>query len=150
MSDHEHSDEMRRLLDQEVRALDEVMETLDQEREALMSRDTVALELATRRKTDGLAAVDHLEQRRRELAPDLHSMEQLATVPEVASRWERVLDLTRQSREQNEANGRMIRRQQRRVASTLQLLRGESGESDYGPGGEPAARAGRRPPIASA
>ncbi len=141
---------MAELLERQSAALEAVLEWLQQEREALLARDAAAVELAGREKEAALGTVADLEVQRRALAPDLDAMETLATQPDIGRRWERLLELTRQCREQNEANGRMIRRQQRRVAAALQLLRGASaGGQLYGPDG--GADGGRpRPPLASA
>lgn len=143
--------EMHALLERQVVALGQVLESLQQEREALGRRDAAGLERASRRKQAVLQVADRLERRRLELAPDLASMEALATTPDIATRWEQLLDLTRSCREQNEVNGRMIRRQQRRVEATLQLMRGRSdAPAVYGPDGE--RRSGGKPgrPLASA
>ena len=151
MSDSDATAAMKDLLDRQVAALEKVLESLDHEREALMDRDAAALELVTKEKQQALAKADDLEQQRLALAPDLSAMELLAAAPEVASRWEKLLDLTRRCREQNDINGRMIRRQARRVESTLQLMRGQpSGSGVYGPDGESTQGNGQsRPPIAS-
>ena len=151
MSDSDATAAMKDLLDRQAAALEKVLESLDHEREALMDRDAAALELVTKEKQQALAKADDLEQQRLALAPDLSAMELLAATPEVASRWEKLLDLTRRCREQNDINGRMIRRQSRRVESTLQLMRGQPNSSGvYGPDGESTQGSGQsRPPIAS-
>ena len=142
---------MKDLLDRQSAALEKVLETLDHEREALMNRDAAALELTMKEKQQALSKADELERQRLALAPDLNAMEMLAANPDVASRWEKLLDLTRRCREQNDTNGRMIRRQARRVESTLQLMRGQPGNAGvYGPDGESNHGGGpNRPPIAS-
>ncbi|MDJ0927306.1 MAG: flagellar protein FlgN [Gammaproteobacteria bacterium] len=151
MSDPDATVAMKDLLDRQAAALEKVLETLDHEREALMNRDAAALELITKEKQEALAKADELEQQRLALAPDLNAMELLAATPDVAPRWEKLLDLTRRCREQNDTNGRMIRRQARRVESTLQLMRGQPGNAGvYGPDGESSRSGGsNRPPIAS-
>ncbi len=138
---------MRRLLDRQLEALARVLDLLGDEQSALLSRDAAALELATGSKSQALARSDELEQQRRALAPSLSDMEHLAADEAIARRWEQLLGLTRQCREQNDANGRLIRRQQQRVESALDLLCGNpAGDSDlYGPDGEQRRKPGRSP-----
>lgn len=141
---------MDRLLDRQLEALSRVLELLGDEHDALLERDAAGLELVTASKADALARADELERHRRELAPTLAEMERFAQDPAIAGRWERLLDLTRQCRERNDANGRLIRRQQARVENALGLLRGDAakGEPDlYGPDGE--QRRSSRSPLAS-
>lgn len=152
MNNPANIDDMTRLLDRQVEALTVVLDVLEQERTALAERDVDAVARLSERKHGSLAAVDELETRRREIAPSLAAMEMLTEVPNVARRWEKLLDLTRRCRELNDGNGRLIRRQQRRVESTLQLLRGGESprEATYGPDGENRRAGGpNRPPIAS-
>jgi len=140
-----------RLLDQQLDALRRVLELLGDEHEALLGRDAASLELVTSSKTDALARADELERQRRTLAPKLTDMERFAQDRDVGVRWERLLDLTRQCRERNDGNGRLIRRQQARVESALGILRGDSRKGDsevYGPDG--GQRRGSRSPLASA
>ncbi|HHQ14632.1 MAG TPA: flagellar protein FlgN [Chromatiales bacterium] len=129
---------MSRCLDQQVAALEELYENLLLERDALLCRDAGGLEQATECKQTLLATVGRLEQQRKALAPDLDSMEIFARDAQIAVRWERLLELSRRCREQNESNGRTIRQQRRRVECTLELLRGKPVADDavYGPDGE--------------
>lgn len=141
---------MDRLLDRQLQALDQVLELLGDEHDALLGRDVARLELVTGSKAEALARADELERRRLALAPTLSDMERYAQDPEISGRWDRLLDLTRQCRERNDANGRLIRRQQARVESALGLLRGENASGDrdlYGPDG--GQRRGGRTPLAS-
>ncbi len=137
MSDSLQTAAMSRLLDEQNLALQALLESLVQEHDALFGRDVATLEHATQHKQAGLASVGKLERQRKALAPDPASMEIYAQDSEVAARWECVLELSRQCREQNDLNGRMIRQQQRRVESTLELLRGKPVGDDavYGPDG---------------
>lgn len=143
---------MLKVLDRQGKALGRVLECLDAEQSALLSRDLDALTRCTEQKGEALAASDALEKERRALAPSLEAMESLAQDARVKRSWEQLLELTRHCRERNESNGRLIRRQQRRVNSTLDLLRGNepsrSGGSLYGPDGEQRRGKGRAP-IAS-
>jgi len=141
---------MRRLLDRQLEALARVLELLGDEQQALLSRDASSLELVTASKSQALARSDELEQQRRSLAPSLSDMERLAADESIARLWEKLLEMTRQCREQNDANGRLIRRQQQRVESALGLLCGKPTTENadlYGPDGEqrrkpgPSARA---------
>ena len=141
---------MDRLLDRQLEALARVLELLGDEHDALLRRDVAGLELVTGSKTEALARADELERGRLAMAPMLSDMERYAQHPAIGARWDRLLDLTRQCRERNDANGRLIRRQQARVESALGLLRGDAAEGDrdvYGPDG--GQRRGSRSPLAS-
>ncbi len=139
--------QLTELLDQQLAALESVLNVLAREQTALEARDVAALESLTAEKQEHLAAAAGLEQQRRELAPSPAAMETLAESPAIAERWARLLELTRACRDHNEANGRIIRRQQRRVESTLTLMRGQGEQTDvYGPdGADPAVRTWRLP-----
>ncbi len=138
MSDETRNAEMGQCLDRQLEALEQLYESLLLERDALLCRDAGELERATERKQALLATVGGLEQQRKVLAPDLDRMESFARHPQLAVRWERLLELSRRCREQNESNGRTIRQQRRRVECTLELLRGKPVTDDavYGPDGE--------------
>lgn len=97
-------------LDQQVAALESVLDVLAREQSALEARDVALLERLTAEKQERLANAAGLEQQRRELAPSPSAMETLAESPAIAQRWARLLDLTRACRDHNEANGRIIRR----------------------------------------
>lgn len=138
------------LLDQQLAALEAVLNVLAREQTALEARDVAALERLTAEKQERLASAAGLEQQRRELAPSPSAMETLAESPAIAERWARLLDLTRACRDHNEANGRIIRRQQRRVESTLTLLRGQGEAANvYGPDGSDSTSRPSRQPITS-
>jgi len=142
--------ELTELLDSQLGALEAVRDVLDRERDALRDRDVEGLERITADKQERLAAAASFEQHRRELAPDPASMDSLAETPAVAERWAKLLDLTRACRDQNEANGRVIRLQQRRVENTLTLLRGSGDQSDlYGPDGGNRTPGQTRTPLTS-
>lgn len=148
-ADRDIAPRMAELLDRQAAALEKLLDCLAREREALQLRDAAALELASREKEQAVGRVSELETKRLALAPDLPAMERLAARAQVGARWERFLELTRRCREQNEANGRMIRRQQGRVSAALRLLRGEAGAGQvYGPDGATGSHR-PRPPIAS-
>ena len=138
------------LLDRQLGALEAVLDVLAREQAALEARDVAGLERLTAEKQERLANAAGLEQQRRELAPSPSAMDTLAESADIAERWTRLLDLTRACRDHNEANGRIIRRQQRRVESTLTLLRGQGEPTNvYGPDGSDAATRTSRQPITS-
>ena len=134
---------MTGLLERQISALEKLLEVLMQERDALLHRDADALAQAAQCKQALLASVGELEQQRQALAPDgPDGMESVtAQSGRVGALVERLFDLGRCCREQNESNGRLIHRQRRRVESTLQLLRGRpaSGDTVYGPDGSRAS-----------
>ena len=131
---------MTGLLERQISALEKLLEVLAHERDALLHRDADALAQAAQCKQALLASVGELEQQRQVLAPD--GMESVtAQSGRVGALVERLFDLGRRCREQNESNGRLIHRQRRRVESTLQLLRGRpaAGDTVYGPDGSRAS-----------
>ena len=117
------------LLDRQLAALESVLEVLDRERSGLEHRDTAALESIAAEKQERLAAAAAFEQQRRELAPSPAAMESLAESPHFASRWARLLDLTRACRDHSEANGQIVRRGQHCMESTMSLRRGRSAKA---------------------
>ena len=142
--------DLARLLDEQIDAMQTVLEALDGERRALNARDGEALLKAISSKAQSVANADMIEIRRRDLLELLARNERAGGSARgyradagISQRWQQVLALTQQCRALNDANGQMIRGQRRRVEGTLCVLRGEpAGANEYGPDG------GRRSPGA--
>lgn len=145
--------DLNQLLDEQIEAMQAVLDALQSERSALLARDGEALLQAVDRKAASIAAADVIEDRRQALLEQLG----LAGRPDggqrrgagdgMAQRWQQLLALTRQCRLLNDANGQLIRGQRRHTAEALRLLRGESaaGMVEYGPRGtERPARVSQR------
>jgi flagellar biosynthesis/type III secretory pathway chaperone len=129
--------DLNQLLDQQIAAMQAVLETLEGERAALKARDGEALLRAVDRKAASIAAADVIEDRRQALFQRLGLADRpgglagrgLAADGGMGQRWQQVLALTRQCRAFNDANGQFIRGQRRRAAETLRLVRGDAAVS---------------------
>jgi len=136
------------LFDQEIHAVEQVLDSLERERTALNARDADALLKITGEKERCVAQAAELERQRiglqRELGVDGSSGEFDGSRHALRS-------LVLQCRELNDANGLMIRWQRQRVAESLNLVMGDRRDASvYGPDGEARAHLRQRPPIASA
>lgn len=141
--------DLARLLDEQIAAMQDVLAALEAERGALAGRDGQALLDAVNRKAAAIAGADTVEGRRQAM------LDQLGVAPRpgrsfsadagISQRWQQVVALTEQCRALNDANGRMIRGQRRRVDGALRILRGETAApAEYGPAGERRARGPQR------
>lgn len=137
---------LRALLDQEVDALRAVLGTLEDELAALHERAPEALIAASNAKAEAVARAARLEQQRRDF---------LAANPgPPAAPENRLLNelkkLAAECRQQNDANGVLIRGQRRRIEGSLNVLRGGSAAPDtYGRDGETRPVRGPKTPLAS-
>lgn len=137
---------LQALLDQEVSALRAVLATLQTERAALQERAPDALLAASNAKGEAVARAARLEQERRD-----HIEANPGTQPAVVNRLLNELKrLAAECRQQNEANGQLIRGQRRRVEGSLNVLRGGGATPDtYGRDGETRPKRGPKTPLAS-
>jgi flagellar biosynthesis/type III secretory pathway chaperone len=137
---------LQALLDQEVDALRVVLATLKDELAALHERVPEALLAASNAKAEAVARAARLEQQRRDY---------LAANPgRPAAPESRLLNelkkLAAECRQQNDANGLLIRGQRRRIEGSLNVLRGGSAMPDtYGRDGETRLARGPKTPLAS-
>ncbi len=137
---------LQALLDQEVSALRAVLATLQTERAALQERAPDALLAASNAKGEAVARAARLEQERRDYF-EANPGTQPAVVNRLLNELKR---LAAECRQQNEANGLLIRGQRRRVEGSLNVLRGGSAAPDtYGRDGETRPRRGPKTPLAS-
>ena len=145
-----HPRSIEALLDEQIVAMRAVLDGLAAERHALRKRDIESLNAASERKARCLADAAGLEQERRTLMGEFDNG-RFRTDERVRDRWNKLMVLTAEARQQNEANGVMIRWQRRRVEDTLRLLRGtEKTTVTYGPDGENSGGRRPRPPLAMA
>ena len=137
---------LQALLNQEVEALRAVLATLQTERTALEERSPDALLAASNGKAEAVACAARLEQERRE-----HLEANPGTQPAAVNRLLNELKrLAMECRQQNEANGLLIRGQRRRVEGSLNALRGGRAAPDtYGRDGETRPTRGPKTPLAS-
>lgn len=139
--------DLARLLDEQIDAMQAVLVSLEVEREALSARDPDRLLEAVSHKAASVAAADEADRRRRALLERLGISERPAGGGRgpgadggIGQRWQQVLALTRQCRALNDANGQLIRGQQRRIDGTLRILRGGlSTATEYDPRGSERA-----------
>ncbi len=134
------------LLTEEIEALRVVLATLQSERAALQERAPDALHAASNAKAEAVAHASRLEQQRRaehEASPGESSATANGLVNELKQ-------LAAECRQQNEANGLLIRGQRRRIEGSLNVLRGGRAAPDtYGRDGETRLIQGSRTPLAS-
>jgi flagellar biosynthesis/type III secretory pathway chaperone len=134
------------LLAEEIEALRAVLATLQSERAALQERAPDALLAASNAKAEAVAHAARLEQQRRaehEASPGASSVKPSGLLNELKQ-------LAAECRQQNEANGLLIRGQRRRIEGSLNVLRGGRASPDtYGRDGETRLIQGSRTPLAS-
>ncbi len=137
---------LQALLDQEVAALRAVLATLATERSALEERAPDALLAASNAKAEAVARAARLEQERRDLVAANPGKQDAA----VQRLLQELKKLAAECRQQNDANGLLIRGQRRRVEGSLNVLRGGGGAADtYGRDGETRPLRGSKTPLAS-
>lgn len=129
------------LIDQEIAALQAVLESLEAERQALESRDAPALTAASQLKLERIKSAQGKSAQRLQQAPDAAA---LADDAAALKRFEALVELARECKARNEQNGLMISVQRRYLEQTLAVLRNEPAETPlYGPAGD-SPRGGRR------
>ncbi len=134
------------LLTQEIEALRAVLDALQVERVALDERAPDALLAASNAKAEAVARAAILEQQRKaHYAADPEALTAAAT-----SLVNELKALAAECRQQNDANGLLIRGQRRRIEGSLNVLRGGHAATDtYGRDGETRLIQGTRTPLAS-
>lgn len=137
---------LQALLDQEVAALRAVLATLKDELAALEARTPDALLAASNAKAEAVARAARLEQQRRDY---FAANDGRPTAPE-SRLLNELKKLAAECRQQNDANGLLIRGQRRRVEGSLNVLRGGGAAPDtYGRDGETRPVRGLKTPLAS-
>jgi len=140
--------DVTRILDQEISALEAVMNVLEAEHDALEARDADALTSASDLKLKCIETARRLGAERAVLLDDA---EHIQSNPQISIRWERLTKLAHGCKEMNERNGMLIRWQHKYVEQTLSVLRNEGQDSTlYGPDGGSQRNSNRRGPLGSA
>jgi len=136
------------LLEQEIAALETVLDALDAEQQALESRNAEALTSATQLKVQRIEAAKVRSEARHRQVPDAAAV---PDDPELRQRWESLRDLAEACKARNERNGLMISVQRRNLEQTLAVLRNETPEPAlYGPDGDSPQRSRRGGLLGSA
>ncbi len=121
-----------RALNDQISAMQRLLNCLEDEYQALQTRDVKGLESITEQKNACLVTA---AARTKQL--DLGSHRNVNGSAEIRAQREELDTLTKTCRDLNDANGALIRRQKMRIDSTLNILRGtENQASSYGPSGE--------------
>ena len=110
-------------LQEQERAVRHLLATLQQETAAIAGRTAEGLREAVSRKELATRALESAEATRRE-AMAVVGLD--AASPGVAAPWGVILELLRQCRVINEANGHLALRRARQVHGALQVLRGSA------------------------
>ena len=150
MTDQAHTQaDITRILDQEISALEAVLDVLQSEHEALETRDADALTAASELK---LKCIETARRIGAERATMLTDAADIQSNPQVSLRWERLTKLAHGCKEKNERNGMLIRFQHKYVEQTLAVLRNDGGSEFpvYGPDGNSQSGARRRGPLGTA
>jgi len=134
------------LLTQEIEALQRILATLSAERAALDERAPDALLAASTAKAEAVALAASLEQQRQAQS----AADPAAATAAASSLINELKTLAAECRQQNDANGLLIRGQRRRVEGSLNVLRGGRAAPDtYGRDGETRLIQASRAPLAS-
>lgn len=143
------TEEICKLLEEEIHVSTMLWGTIKTEREALRHRDADGLTRASGLKQQCLAELDALEKDRRQMLElaglpsdreslDKHLEELLDSHP-IVFRWQRLAGLLDQCRLGNAANGQMVAVQRTHVEKALRVLKtGSAMPATYGPDGAPS------------
>ncbi len=136
------------ILDQEINALEAVLNALESEHVALEARDAEALTAAGRLKLKCIESARQVGAERAELLP---ADNDFSTNPTISLRWEKLSRLAHSCKEKNDHNGTLIRWQHKYIEQTLAVLRNDGAEQKlYGPDGGSERKGVRRGSLGSA
>lgn len=147
--------QLRQVIAEETRAIQQFVDLLLVEQKALSSGDTDELPILAEKKT---RLADHLNQLAEQRKTALSALgfsgsrddiaawcAQNPTEHEVANTWTSVLTLAREARELNRLNGELIKLRMNSTAAALEALRASKSSLDlYGPDGQSAKSVGHR------
>lgn len=140
--------DVTRILDQEITALEAVMDVLESEHDALEARDADALTAASELKLKCIETARRIGAERATLITDANDIQ---SNPQVSLRWDRLTRLAHGCKEKNERNGMMIRWQHKYVEQTLAVLRHSEPDSKlYEASGTSRSGSGRQSDLGSA
>ena len=136
------------ILDQEINALESVLDALETEHAALEARDAEALTAAGHLKLKCIESARLIGAERAELLPTENDF---TANPALNLRWEKLSRLAHSCKEKNERNGTLIRWQHKYIEQTLAVLRNDGAEQKlYGPDGGSERKGARRGSLGSA
>lgn len=132
-----------------------LQEILTDERAALESQDTEALNQAATSKQQFLSKLEELEAARREIcnvtgfSSDAGAMEEIVkwcdTDSLILGYWNHFIDLARECSELNTRNGAIINVRRQQIAGALSIVRGESRNNEtYGRNGRDSNKSAKR------
>lgn len=139
--------DLERLLQQETSAIEKLSLSLQAEHDAIVSRDTDALELAVGEKQLAVNLMIQLEQKRGTLlesagypaSPDgmLQFLQWCNGQERLSAAWQQLMSLAGECREKNRRNHQQAEITNRYIHHALCVLRGEDTERNtYGPDGD--------------
>jgi len=136
------------ILDQEISALEAVMQVLQSEHDALEARDPEALTAASQLKLKCIETARRIGAERAQLLPEASD---ITANTNIRLRWEKLTKLAHDCKSNNERNGMLIRWQHKYVEQTLSVLRNDgTGEKTYGANGENRRSAARQSTLGTA
>ena len=112
------------LLDEQIRAAEDMLGTLDKESQALLESDPDALNAAGADKARLVETLESLERERRVLAEALRIKLSTNSGDDASVRWTGLLELIEECRERNQANSALVRARREQVLEALKILRG--------------------------
>ncbi len=131
---HTDNHDASQLLDQEISALETVMQALDAEYAALEARDAEALVAASQLKLKCIETASLVSAERARLLPAAGDTTATAGT---GARWQQLATLASDCKKKNERNGMLIRLQQKYVEEALAVVRNSDPDQKlYGAKGE--------------
>jgi flagellar biosynthesis/type III secretory pathway chaperone len=138
---------LHRLLQQETSAMQKLSVALQAEHNAILGRDTDALEQIVGEKLLAVNLVVELEQERTSLMESagyrastdgmLHLLKWCDRDDQLSAAWQQLLSIAGECREQNRLNHQQAEISSRYIHQALCVLRGEDpGRTTYGPDGD--------------
>lgn len=132
-------------LETDISACESLITLLEQEREALSNRDMDALDTIIEGKAAQLKQLETSAQSRtawarQYLGNDTGGLEEIknawqnlledAAIPQLKERWETLKELQTTCKEKNEANGKILARNQKTFKRLLDIIRGQTATPD--------------------
>ena len=136
MTAHSFSTEdLQQQIQQDTAACTLLLDLLSQEREALKKRDTDALEIILKHKTEKLMQLDNSAKKRtlwaQQLNIDIKSsgwsqLLQELKKPDIVQSWGALKELIDDCKKSNEVNGKLLSRNQKTLSRLLDVVRGKN------------------------
>ena len=124
-------------LDQQLELLESLKTVVAQEQQLLCSGriEGVVLQGVTEQKSSILATLAYLDQTRLTTEQAVNINAPYSSVPELAARWERMMELVEALRYGNLHNGLLLQQHIEHSTQALAVLNTRHGQSLYGPDG---------------